>query len=137
MSIDIRRGTLTYGGAGHPPPVLLRAGGDIELLDYRGPVIGFGSEIPYGQKELRLESGDKIFLYTDGLTENRSRRGRAFGRERFYGILRDLARRPVEEVVDALDVEARRFLEGVKPDDDISLLGVEYTRPAEPTIYAI
>ena len=52
-------------------------------------------------------------------------------------MLREFARRPVEEVVDALDVEARRFLEGVKPDDDISLLGVEYTRQAEPTIYAI
>jgi sigma-B regulation protein RsbU (phosphoserine phosphatase) len=137
VSIDIRRGVLTYGSAGHPPPVLLRAGGDLETLDYRGPVIGFGSEMPYGQKELRLEPGDKIILYTDGLTENRNRRGRPFSRERFYGMLREFARRPVEEVVDALDVEARRFLEGVKPDDDISLLGVEYTKQAEPSIYAI
>jgi sigma-B regulation protein RsbU (phosphoserine phosphatase) len=137
MSIDIRRGTLTYGGAGHPPPVLLRAGRDIELLDYRGPVIGFGPETPYGQKEIHLEPGDKLFLYTDGLTENRNRRGRAFGRERFYGLLRASARRPVEEVVDALHLEAGRFLEGVNPDDDISLLGVEYARQAEPPGYAI
>jgi sigma-B regulation protein RsbU (phosphoserine phosphatase) len=137
MSIDIRRGTLTYGGAGHPPPVLLRAGGGIELLDYRGPVIGFGPETPYGQKEIHLEPGDKLFLYTDGLTENRNRRGRAFGRERFYGMLRASARRPVEEVVDTLHLEAGRFLEGVNPDDDISLLGVEYARQAEPPGYAI
>jgi sigma-B regulation protein RsbU (phosphoserine phosphatase) len=71
MSIDLRRGILTYGGAGHPPPVLLRANGEIAVLDFRGPVIGFGSDTPYGQKELRLKAGDKIILYTDGLTENR------------------------------------------------------------------
>jgi sigma-B regulation protein RsbU (phosphoserine phosphatase) len=130
MSIDLRRGTLTYGGAGHPPPVLLRADGDLNVLDFRGPVIGFGSDMPYGQKALRLETGDKIILYTDGLTENRDRNGRAFGRNRFYALLRGFARRPVGDVVDALHAEFRRFLEGVAPDDDISLLGVEYTGPA-------
>jgi sigma-B regulation protein RsbU (phosphoserine phosphatase) len=130
MSIDLRRGTLTYGGAGHPPPVLLRADGDLTVLDFRGPVIGFGSDMPYGQKALRLETGDKIILYTDGLTENRDRNGRAFGRNRFYALLRGFARRPVGDVVDALHAEFRRFLEGVAPDDDISLLGVEYTGPA-------
>jgi len=116
MSIDIRRGTLAYGGA-------------LSLLDYRGPVIGFGAETPYGQKELRLEAGDKIILYTDGLTENRNRNGRAFGRDRFYGMLREFTRQPVGDVVDALHREVRRFLEGVEPDDDISLLGLEYTGP--------
>jgi sigma-B regulation protein RsbU (phosphoserine phosphatase) len=130
MSIDIRRGTLAYGGAGHPPPVLLRADGDLSLLDYRGPVIGFGAETPYGQKEICLEAGDKIILYTDGLTENRNRNGRAFGRDRFYGMLREFTRRPVGDVVDALHREIHRFLEGVEPDDDISLLGLEYTGPA-------
>ena len=80
MSIDTRRGVLTYGGAGHPPPVLLRAAGALETLDYHGSVIGFGSDSPYGQRELRLEPGDKIILYTDGLTENRGREGRAVGR---------------------------------------------------------
>lgn len=129
MSIDIRRGTLAYGGAGHPPPVLLRADGALSLLDYRGPVIGFGAETPHGQKELRLEAGDKIILYTDGLTENRNRNGRAFGRDRFYGMLREFTRQPVGDVVDALHREVRRFLEGVEPDDDISLLGLEYTGP--------
>jgi sigma-B regulation protein RsbU (phosphoserine phosphatase) len=136
MSIDIRRGTLAYGGAGHPPPVLLRARGDLVVLDYRGPIIGFGSEIPYGQRELCLEAGDKIILYTDGFTENRDRHGRAFGRNRFYAMLREFTRRPVGDVVDALHTEIRRFLEGVEPDDDISLLGVEYTGPT-PTHYTI
>jgi sigma-B regulation protein RsbU (phosphoserine phosphatase) len=130
MSIDIRRGTLNYGGAGHPPPLLLRADGDLTVLDYRGPVIGFGVERPYGQTGLDLRAGDKIILYTDGLTENRDRDGRAFGRDRLYGMLRDFTRRPVEDVVDTLHREVRRFLEGVEPDDDISLMGLEYTGPA-------
>jgi sigma-B regulation protein RsbU (phosphoserine phosphatase) len=137
MSIDIRRGILTYGGAGHPPPVVLHASGSLEILDHRGPVIGFDPDFIYGQKDLRLEPGDKILLYTDGLTENRDRNGRAFGRDRFYGMLREVVRRPVEEVVDALHHETRRFLEGVQQDDDISLLGVEYTRQTDSSVYAI
>ena len=127
LSIDLRRGTLTYGGAGHPPPVLLRSNGDLKVLDYRGPVIGYGPDQPYSQKALGLEAGDKIVLYTDGLTENRGRGGRAFGRDRFYAMLRRTLHRPVEEIVEAVHAEAGRFLEGVAPDDDISLLGVEYT----------
>jgi len=130
MSIDIRRGVLTYGGAGHPPPVLLRAGGTLEPLAHRGPVIGFGSETLYGERQLRLEPGDKIILYTDGLTENRGRDGRAFGREVFYSILREFGGRPVEDLVGGLHAEVHSFLKGVRPDDDISLLGVEYTGTA-------
>jgi sigma-B regulation protein RsbU (phosphoserine phosphatase) len=129
MSIDLRRGILTYGGAGHPPPVLLRAEGDLEVLDYRGPVIGFGSDTPYSQIEVGLGPGDKLIIYTDGLTENRDRSGRPFGRDRLYGLLREFRRRPVAEAVDGLHVSVRRFLEGAAPDDDISLLGVEYTGP--------
>jgi sigma-B regulation protein RsbU (phosphoserine phosphatase) len=132
MSIDIRRGTLNYGGAGHPPPILLRSDAGLEVLDYRGPVIGFGAEVPYGQKELRLKAGDKIILYTDGLTENRGRSGHAFGRDRLYELLVEISRRPVGEIVDELHRQVRHFLEGVEPDDDISLLGLEYTGNAVP-----
>jgi sigma-B regulation protein RsbU (phosphoserine phosphatase) len=130
MSIDIRRRVLTYGGAGHPSPVLLRAGGNLETLACHGPVIGFGSDLPYEQKELRLDPGDKIILYTDGLTENRGRDGRPFGRDTFYQILRGFRNSPVEVLVDGLHAEVQTFLKGVRPDDDISLLGVEYTGTA-------
>ncbi|MEE4111397.1 MAG: SpoIIE family protein phosphatase [Desulfobacteraceae bacterium] len=130
MSIDIRRGILTYSGAGHPPPLLLRACEKLETLDHRGPVIGFGSGAPYSQSEVRLEPGDKIILYTDGLTENRGLEGRAFGRETLYKILRDFGSRPVDELIRGLHAAVRAFLKNVKPDDDISVLGIEYTGPA-------
>jgi hypothetical protein len=49
------------------------------------------------------------------------------GRDRFYSILREFGRSPVEELVGGLHAEAQTFLKGVRSDDDISLLGVEYT----------
>ena len=130
MSIDIRRGILTYSAAGHPHPVRVRGGEPLKMLDRRGPVIGFSPGGPYGQSEVRLEPGDKIILYTDGLTENRSREGRAFGRDRFYNLLRSFGSRPVDELIGGLHAEVRAFLQNAKPDDDISLLGVEYTGSA-------
>jgi sigma-B regulation protein RsbU (phosphoserine phosphatase) len=138
MTIDIERGLLTYGSAGHPPPILLRAGGGMEILDHRGPVIGFGSGKPFGQQERRLAPGDKIILYTDGVTENRGRSGQAFGKERFYRALEKASRRPVGELVEIVYGEMKRFLGGVRPDDDISLLGVTYAEgegdPSAPAL---
>ncbi len=126
MTIDLQQGLLTYGSAGHPPPVLLRAGGGMEILDHHGPVIGFGTGTPFGQQERRLAPGDKIILYTDGVTENRGRTGQAFGKERFYRALENASQRPVGELVESVHAEMKRFLGDVRPDDDISLLGVTY-----------
>ncbi len=130
MTIDIEQGLLTYGSAGHPPPLLLRADGGVEILDHRGPVIGFGAGKPFGQQERRLAPGDKIILYTDGVTENRGSIGQPFGKERFYRALEKGARRPVGELVESVYGEMKRFLGGARPDDDISLLGVAYGEEA-------
>jgi phosphoserine phosphatase RsbU/P len=127
MTLDLEQGILAYGNAGHPPPLLLRAGGALEPLGQRGPIIGFGSGKPFRQKEIRLNPGDKVILYTDGITDNRSRAGQAFGKDRFYQRLRLSAHRPVQELIQDVHSELQVFLTGAKPDDDISLLGLEYT----------
>ena len=75
MTLDVQEGLLTYSSAGHPPPVLVRSNGSIETLDHRGPSIGIGSEETIGQQSIRLQTGDKILFYTDGLIENRNPTG--------------------------------------------------------------
>ena len=132
MTIDTVRGLLTYGSAGHPAPVLLRAAGGMEVLEHRGPVIGFGNGGNYGQQEVRLRAGDKLVLYTDGITENRNRGGQPLGKQRFYRMLSAFASAPVKELVDSVYGAVTEFQGPVKPDDDMSLMGIEYAASLPP-----
>jgi sigma-B regulation protein RsbU (phosphoserine phosphatase) len=126
MTIDIHEGLLTYSCAGHPPPVLMRPDGSIQTLDHRGPSIGFGCEDPIGQQSIQLQTGDKIMLYTDGLLESRNTEEDFFGKSRFYDVLKKHHHEPIQTMVDAVYADVNRFRHQAKPDDDISILGVEY-----------
>ena len=75
---------------------------------------------------MKLQTGDKIFLYTDGLLENRNPAGDFFGKTRFYEILEKYRREPVEEIVESIYTSVKDYRQEAKPDDDISILGVEY-----------
>jgi serine phosphatase RsbU (regulator of sigma subunit)/integral membrane sensor domain MASE1 len=72
---DPRGRTLTYGYAGHPPALLRRSGDRkvVRLLDGRGPVLGPIRDATYSEGQLRLEPGDILVMYTDGLIEGRGR----------------------------------------------------------------
>ena len=126
MTLDVQEGLLTYSSAGHPPPVLVRSNGSIETLDHRGPSIGIGSEETIGQQSIRLQTGDKILLYTDGLIENRNPTGTFFGKQRFYDNLIKYRNESVQKIVESIYTSVKDFRQEAKPDDDISILGVEY-----------
>ena len=126
MTLDLHQGLLTYSCAGHPPPVLARSDGALEILDHRGPSIGFGCEDPIGQHTVQMQTGDKILLYTDGLLESRNTRKDLYGKSRFYDVLKKHRHEPIRKMVDAVYANVNEFRHQAKPDDDISILGVEY-----------
>ena len=66
---DTDEGTLTYANAGHYPPILVRADGRVERLAVGGPVLGVFPSADYEQGRVALESGDRLVLFTDGITE--------------------------------------------------------------------
>lgn len=66
---DPRTGTLRLASAGHTPILLRRADGRCSLIDRTGPGLGLDAEATYGEQRLILERGDRLLLYTDGLTE--------------------------------------------------------------------
>ncbi|MBE3011232.1 serine/threonine-protein phosphatase [Microbispora sp. NEAU-D428] len=64
---------FTWAQAGHPAPILVRRGGARQLGAPRGVVLGATSSLPYGVADVRLEPGDLLLMFTDGLVERRSR----------------------------------------------------------------
>ncbi len=75
---------------------------------------------------IKLQAGDKILLYTDGLIENRNLTGAFFGKQRFYDILEKTRNEPVQKIVETVYAVVKEFRQKAKPDDDVSILGVEY-----------
>ena len=126
LKINVKADTLSYCCAGHPPPILLRADGTTELLDQHGPVIGSGSDTPFGQEEKVLFREDKLLLYTDGIYECRNPAGDIFGKDRLYAVVEKNRKLPLQGLVNGVFAAVENFRQGAKPDDDMSLLGIEY-----------
>lgn len=128
VSLNTRTGQLTYGNAGHVPPLILRADGRLDVLARHGTVIGSGFATSYEQESTRLAPGDRLILYTDGLTDNFGKDGERFGRERFYDALREFADQPVADLVGSVMTASQRLRGAAVPNDDVSLVAVAYTR---------
>ena len=67
--IDLREGKARFASAGHTPCLLTSAGGQVRLLQRTGPALGLDAEADYTQTEVRIEPGDRLLLYTDGVTD--------------------------------------------------------------------
>jgi len=85
--IDTEDGTLTYCNAGHYPPVLVRASGAVERLTAGGPVLGVLQAGSYEQDSVALGSGDRVVMYTDGITEARNAADEEFGEDRLVASI--------------------------------------------------
>jgi sigma-B regulation protein RsbU (phosphoserine phosphatase) len=70
--VDAARGVLQYANAGHFPPVLVRASGEVLRLPVGGPVLGVLPGARYEQGQVTVAAGDRIVLFTDGITEARA-----------------------------------------------------------------
>ncbi len=107
--------------AGHPPPLVRRAGGTVERLEAPGTLIGVLETLELHDVEARLGPGDALVLYTDGVTEARTREGR-LGEDGLAALLGDADGDSAEALVAALDQVAA--LGNVPQRDDAAVLVV-------------
>jgi sigma-B regulation protein RsbU (phosphoserine phosphatase) len=84
--VDSEESTLTYTNAGHYPPIVIRATGEIERLDVGGPVLGVFPDGRYEQGDIALRSGDRLIFYTDGITDVCNARDEEFGDARLVEL---------------------------------------------------
>jgi Stage II sporulation protein E (SpoIIE) len=118
-----RNGTLVYVNAGHPPPLVLRAGGGESALASGGPVMGL--KLPPVAYEPAFESlgpGDLAVFFTDGITEALDRNDQEFGHERLVAALRERPDEPVASLVERAFATLDVFSEGLPQSDDQTLV---------------
>ena len=120
---DRRTGGLRYVNAGHNPPMLVRANGDLELLEEGGVLLGVLEGAPYAEGEVTLAPGDTLVLFTDGITEAWSATDAddEYGEGRLEATIRQHRTEPAQAVLDALRADVRRHTGGGPLDDDLTI----------------
>ena len=126
--LDLERKRLTLSGAGHPAPIIIEADGKAhQPIIPRSPALGLLPRANFRESEHKLEPGMKLMLFTDGLTEARNAEGDELGVNRLLRLLQDNPPEGIKDVIDASLVAMRNFAGRTEQDDDICLLGVEFT----------
>ncbi len=113
--------SLVYANAGHNPPIVLRAEGEIERLTSGGPVLGLFGEVLFTTGVLHLGQGDRLLLYTDGVTEALSESGEEFGEDRLVAAARG-SDGNATAIRDAVLSAHASFMNGTPRADDLTLL---------------
>ena len=131
--LDPSSGELTYANAGHNPPYLLSAqnGNGVMELDKTGVPLGILDSMIWEQRAVRLDPGDVLLLYTDGITEAQNSQEEFFDEDRLREIVRGSRGRQAVDIQDSLIAQVDDFVGGAPQFDDITLM-VVVRDPAGP-----
>ncbi len=117
-------GEFRYVSAGHPGPVHLPSGADPVILECEGSLIGLADDA-YEERSVRLEAGDRLYLYSDGVPEAIDSDREQFGEARLLETIVQGRSQPLQESVATILGAITRWLGSERPQDDISILAVE------------
>ena len=130
--LEISTGKFVYVNAGHNPPLLKRAGGTFEWLKSRPGFVLAGMEgVRYRENTLQLEPGDRLYLYTDGVTEATNSHEELFGDERLQNALNEYMDLPVEQFLPKIKECIDAFVGDADQFDDITMLALDYQSKGE------
>ena len=118
--VDFSTGLATVVQAGHPPPLVQRATGEVEFIGEGGLPIGLIDDATYDSFEVQLNEGDRMFLYSDGLTECESKSGIALAEQGLAAIFRRHPATSGHAFIDELSADLMAWRQVSAFDDDLS-----------------
>jgi serine phosphatase RsbU (regulator of sigma subunit) len=135
--VDCSPSRLAFSNAGHNWPILMRANGEKLFLERGGTLLGIMEGVRFEEGHAPLHPGDRVVLYTDGISEATNAAGEQFGEERLVNFVQSLprdmsARRVAEQILESL----REFLGPVEPQDDMTLLVLRALEPVTAEVRA-
>lgn len=121
-------GKMQYCNATHPEPIIIDAEGSVNRLKSNGFYVGMMADTPFEFEtgEIAVKKGMKIVIYTDGITEAKNPESAQFGTERLTDIVARNKLGSAAEIRAAILAELAQFAETAKPDDDLTLLVLEF-----------
>jgi sigma-B regulation protein RsbU (phosphoserine phosphatase) len=120
--LDMNKNELTYVNAGHNPPLWVKHDGKIERLTRTAIALGVVTGEPVEQRTIKLESGDNLLLYTDGLTEAFDAEGVFYGEERLLKSIKSNTCSSASDLLDLVEKSLLNFVKDMPPADDLTML---------------
>lgn len=120
-------GDLVYINAGHNPPFILKKKGEIQRLESSGLCLGMFPSSTYKIDKVTLEPGDLVLMFTDGITESRSKKNEEFTEERLIDLVKKHSKLSAEKVVEKIHDALNAFTKGADPMDDMTVVAIKGT----------
>ena len=118
-------GEVNYCNAGHNPPYIIKNNGEVKAFPMPSqPIVGILSEYDFEEEKMKLEKGDALFLFTDGVTEAMNPTFEEFGEPRFEETLRKAASLDCQAIIDATKTDLAAFVGDAEQSDDITMLAL-------------
>ncbi len=127
--LDIRTGEIRYANGGHNLPVLITDNGVSFLRGTSGPIVGIIPDTEYKELHLHLGPNDKLFLYTDGVTEAMNEKGDLFSDKALLASLENVKSAPLATAVETISNDIRTHVGNAPQSDDIAMMMVRYKGP--------
>lgn len=128
MIIDIKANTLSYTRAGHNPPLIIRNNGDIETHAAGGFPVGWNFPREDPVVNVQIEPGDRIFLYSDGITEAINEKSELFSEKRLTKFLQETRQLELDVSLDNLIINLQEYTGQKHFDDDVSIVGLSWLK---------
>jgi sigma-B regulation protein RsbU (phosphoserine phosphatase) len=126
--LNTETGEVEYVNAGHNPPYILSASG-LRKVEMTGSVVlGCFENMEYKSKRVTLAPGDKLFLFTDGVTEAFDKDDQIYGEARLEEYLQKNSHKPIKEITDSTNLELANFMAGAEMSDDITMLILQISK---------
>ena len=126
--LNLKLNQFEYCNAGHNPPVLGNADGQLSFLDIEpNAPIGLWPGLEYEGEEIEFFKDRLLFLYTDGLNEAENPEQKQFGDDRLLDILRQTQFKSPKQIIETLTQEVERHRNGAEPNDDLTMLCMRVT----------
>lgn len=127
--LNIHSGKINYVNAGHNEPYFItRNGNSRKLLSPKNPVVGALNDLSYKEEFLYVNEGDKLFLYTDGVTEAFSKKDEQYGENRLKDFLDKNNSIEINKATQLLEKSIQDFCIDCEQSDDITMLYLEFKK---------
>ncbi|MFH1561955.1 MAG: SpoIIE family protein phosphatase [Nitrospirota bacterium] len=127
--LDTKKGRLTYINAGHNPPFIIKPEkGEVIILEGEGIALGVIPNVELEEREISVEKGDTVVLYTDGVIDAINEQEEQFGEERFIELLKENCGLPAQEIIERVQREVITFSGNQSQFDDLTLVVLKIGR---------
>jgi len=125
--LDKSKNIFHFSNAGHDPPFLINSDKKVTRLTKGGTVLGFMEEYQFEEDSIKLNSGDTIIIYSDGITEALNEKNHEFGEERLLAVLKENLKSTAELLIEKVFEAVKIFVKDIPQSDDITIVVIKKT----------